>query len=107
MRARRASRRVCLPTIVIATVAAWFSWRGWTVVAQSGPPWQPQDLCALAVARNASFPRGAEILTTWRTHPLVHVSFLVTAIVGFILVRTVGLFGFQLAFTSGEATSCR
>jgi sterol desaturase/sphingolipid hydroxylase (fatty acid hydroxylase superfamily) len=34
--ARRASRTLYLPTIVIAGLAAWLSWRGWTALGQTG-----------------------------------------------------------------------
>jgi sterol desaturase/sphingolipid hydroxylase (fatty acid hydroxylase superfamily) len=34
--AARLSRRLCLPTIVIAGVAAWLAWRGWNALGQSG-----------------------------------------------------------------------
>jgi sterol desaturase/sphingolipid hydroxylase (fatty acid hydroxylase superfamily) len=33
---KRVSRRLYLPTIVIAGVAAWLSWRGWNALGQSG-----------------------------------------------------------------------
>jgi hypothetical protein len=33
---QRAGRRLYLPTIVIAGLAAWLSWRGWTVLGQTG-----------------------------------------------------------------------
>jgi hypothetical protein len=33
---QRASRRLYLPTIVIAGLAAWLSYRGWTALAQTG-----------------------------------------------------------------------
>ena len=33
---QRASRRLYLPTIVIAGLAAWLSWRGWTALGQTG-----------------------------------------------------------------------
>ena len=33
---QRASRRLYLPTIVIASLAAWLSWRGWTALGQTG-----------------------------------------------------------------------
>jgi hypothetical protein len=32
--AKRASRRLYLPTILIACLAAWLSWRGWTALEQ-------------------------------------------------------------------------
>ena len=32
----RASRRLCLPTIVIAGLTAWLSYRGWTALGQTG-----------------------------------------------------------------------
>jgi sterol desaturase/sphingolipid hydroxylase (fatty acid hydroxylase superfamily) len=34
--ARRAGRRLYLPAIVIAGLAGWLSWRGWTALAQTG-----------------------------------------------------------------------
>jgi hypothetical protein len=33
---RRAGRRLYLPTIMIAGLAAWLSWRGWTALEQTG-----------------------------------------------------------------------
>jgi len=30
-------RRICLPSVVIAGLAAWLSWRGWEALAQYGP----------------------------------------------------------------------
>ena len=33
---QRASRRLYLPTVVIAALAAWLSWRGWTALGQTG-----------------------------------------------------------------------
>jgi sterol desaturase/sphingolipid hydroxylase (fatty acid hydroxylase superfamily) len=33
---RLASRRIYLPTVAIAILAAWLSWRGWTALAQTG-----------------------------------------------------------------------
>jgi hypothetical protein len=33
---QRASRRLYLPAIVIAGLAAWLSWRGWTALGQTG-----------------------------------------------------------------------
>jgi sterol desaturase/sphingolipid hydroxylase (fatty acid hydroxylase superfamily) len=33
---RRAGRRLYLPTIAIAALAAWLSWRGWTALGQTG-----------------------------------------------------------------------
>jgi sterol desaturase/sphingolipid hydroxylase (fatty acid hydroxylase superfamily) len=33
---RRASRRLYLPTLVIAGLAAWLSWRGWNALGQAG-----------------------------------------------------------------------
>ena len=35
----RASRRVCLPTIAVAGLAAWLSWRGWAALGPTGVTW--------------------------------------------------------------------
>ncbi len=140
--ARGGGRRLYLPTIVIAGLAAWLSWRGWSVLGQSGVgrsinagrwelagpvvigfvvvvfsieqlwPAQRRPLLArghlldlgyllfyalLVVPWLAHFgnhrvtalwrlhavhhsQEELSILTTYRTHPLVHVSFLISAI---------------------------
>jgi hypothetical protein len=33
----RVSRRLYLPTVVMAGITAWLSWRGWTALEQFGP----------------------------------------------------------------------
>lgn len=73
---RRASRGLYLPTIAITGLAAWLSWRGWSALAQTG------------VA--SSFDDGRFQLAG----PVV---------LGFVLARSVGIFGFKLTFSSGMA----
>ena len=36
-RPRAVSRRLYLPTVAVAGLAAWLGWRGWTELAESGP----------------------------------------------------------------------
>jgi len=76
---QRAGRRLYIPTIVIAGLAAWLGYRGWTALSQAG------------VAR--SFDAGRYQLAG----PVV---------LGFVLARTVGIFGFHLTFSSGLAWTC-
>ena len=34
----RVSRRLYLPTVVMAGITAWLSWRGWTALENLAPP---------------------------------------------------------------------
>ena len=67
---------MCLTTVAIAAVAGWLSWRGWYTLSQTG------------VARSVDAGRFE------LAGPVV---------LGFVLARTVGIFGFHLTFSSGLA----
>jgi hypothetical protein len=79
---RRVGRKLYLPTIAITGLAAWVSWRGWSALADTG------------VAR--SFDDGRYQLAG----PAV-LGFVL--VVGVLLARTAGIFGFRLTFSSAEA----
>ena len=61
-------RRICLPSVVIAGLAAWLSWRGWEALAQYGPVhsiWAGQFSLGLA-------PLGEQHLVRVRDQPIAH-----------------------------------
>jgi sterol desaturase/sphingolipid hydroxylase (fatty acid hydroxylase superfamily) len=97
----RSSRRLYLPTIVIAGLAAWLSYRGWTALAQTGVArsfdagrYNLAGPVVLGLTHLGNHRLTAlwrlhavhhsqeelSILTTYRAHPLVHVSFLLSAV---------------------------
>ena len=129
---QRSSRRLYLPTIVIAGLAAWLSYRGWTALAQTGVARSFDagrynlagpvvlgfvlTVCVLEqvfpAQRRPLLARGHlldfcyAVFYALLVIPLVVLgaaALMAGTIVGFILARTVGTFGFHLTFSSGLA----
>ena len=126
----RVSRRLYLPTVAMAGVTAWLSWRGWTALEGFGPArsigagryqligpvviglhlWDiayrhVKTLDVLFLVQVAACLVAAiDVLALRRLIVVLGAAALVAGtIVGFILARTVGIFGFHLTFSSGLA----
>ena len=91
----RVGRRLYLPTVVMAGVTAWLSWRGWTALEDFGP--------ARSISAGRYQLSGPVVIGFVLVVVLGAAALMAGTIVGFILARTVGIFGFHLTFSSGLA----